>query len=238
MATYPPRDTVGGIVQAIQAEFALSQSVEDATGRQLTNMISSAGRELVLIYPWQQFNKDFSIDLDGVTESFDLPSDWEYFVDQTQWDTTNRWPLPGPSSPQQWKWLNSGIIAFTPRVRYRVRANKLYVFPHTGTSHIVMEYISGEWVEAADGSERFRSVQTTDDVVLLDSFLLQKYAKLKFWEMKGFDTTAFRDDFLRVFMSLTGKDKGAPVLSLAPIRTSRLLTTRNVPEGNWDVGPG
>jgi hypothetical protein len=140
----------------------------------------------------------------------------------------------GPTSPQEWKWVNEGNIGtFGPRIRYRVRANKLQVFPSTETSTLKMEYISGMWVESTDGLTEYRTIQNSDNVVRLDPFLLQKYAKLKFWETKGFDTTAFKDDFLRVYFGLIGKDKGAPVLSLTNKRSSGLLTVYNVPDGNW-----
>jgi len=233
---YPPRDTVAGIINAIQAEFSLQSSVTDATGLNLTALINSAGRELVLTYPWQQLSRDFTVTLTGLTGEYDLPDDWEYFEDQTQWDSTNHWPLMGPTSAQEWKWVNEGNIGVAgPRIRYRVRANKFQVFPSTETSTLSMEYISGMWVESTDGSEEYRTVQNSDNVVRLDPFLLQKYAKLKFWETKGFDTTAFKDDFLRVYFGLIGKDKGAPVLNLSRRPNIGLLTVNNVPDGNWNT---
>ena len=231
---YPPRDTVAGIVSAIQSEFSLAQSPSDATAQQLIALINSAGRELLLAYPWQQLSRDYTVNLVADTEQYDLPEDWEYFEDQTQWDDTNHWPLMGPSSPQEWRWVKSGNIGVSgPRLRYRVRANKMQVFPSTTTSVLSMEYISAYWVESAAGDVGYRAVQNSDNVVRLDPFLLQKYAKLKFWEIKGFDTTAFKDDFLRVYFGLIGKDKGAPVLSLNRRRAYPYLTTANVPEANW-----
>jgi len=231
---YPPRDTVAGIVNAIQAEFALQQSANDATAAQLMSLVNSAGKELVLTYPWQQLSRDYTVTTDGVSSEYVLPTDWAYFVDQTQWDQTNGWPLMGPTSPQQWKWVQSSSV-LSGRLRYRVRNNKFQVLPTTTSASIVMEYISGEWVENTGGTESYRDIQNTDNVVRLDPFLLQKFGKLKFWEIKGFDTTAFRDDFLRAFYALVGKDKGAPVLSLARSNRFPYITVNNVPDGSWGV---
>jgi hypothetical protein len=231
---YPPQDTVAGIIEAVQGELALPQSDSDATGMQLTKLVSSAGQELVLFYPWQQLNKTYEFTTTGV-EQYDLPEDWAYFVDQTQWDKTNMWPLMGPSSPQQWSWLKSGMVAFSSHIRWRVRANKFNVFPSTTGDVINMEYISSWWVWSTDGLNGYRSVQNSDNVVSLDAFLLRKYLKLKFWETKGFNTQAFRDDFMRVYWNIIGKDKGAPVLSLVRRPVSQLITMNNIPEGNWNT---
>jgi hypothetical protein len=233
---YPPTNSITSIVQAIQSELALPlNGLLDATGQQLASLMTSAGIELMLFYPWQQLSKDFTVVLDGVSQEYNLPTDWEYFVDQTQWDSSNQWPLMGPTSAQQWQWLQNGVVSSMPRIRWRVRANKFQVFPVTETSTLVMEYISGEWVTSSDGLTFYRTIQTGTDISLLDPFLLQKYVKLKFWESKGFNTAAFRDDFMRVYWNLLGKDKGAPVLSLVPSRRSNLITVYNVPDGSWTV---
>ena len=44
------------------------------------------------------------------------------------------------------------------------------------------------------------------DLLLFDPWLLIKYVKYKFFELKGFDTSGVQSDFMRVFNSLTGKE--------------------------------
>ena len=74
------------------------------------------------------------------------------------------------------------------------------------------------------------------DTPLFDEWLLTKFLKLKFWETKGFDTTAFRDDFLNMFLSLTGQNMGAPTLTMSPRPASIYIVPNNIPDGSWPVG--
>ena len=89
----------------VAAELGLPQAVtiadaDSVQAVQLLAMLNSAGNEMVTYYPWENLKKEWTFDTsDGVGE-YELPSDWCYNIDQTQWDRTNHWPLLGPKSPQ------------------------------------------------------------------------------------------------------------------------------------------
>jgi len=74
------------------------------------------------------------------------------------------------------------------------------------------------------------------DTVVLEPWMVIKYIKYKFYELKGFETAGVQGDFMRIFNSLTGKDVGAPILSLAPQAASQYLGPWSVPDGSWNVG--
>lgn len=214
-------------------------STDNVQGSQLLAALNSAGNELLMYYPWEQFVTEWVFDTVEDQGAYPLPSDWKYFTDQTQWDRTNHWPLMGPKSPQEWAWLKGGLIASFPRIRFRVSNNNLMLWPVPASPFtpytLAMEYIRGTWVQPATGDPT-AMVTLDGDTILYDPWLMIKFTKLKFYQLKQFDTKAVEADFLRVYEALKGKDSGAPVLGLAPRPTPQFIGQWSIPDGNWNVG--
>ena len=232
------------ILKQLSAELGIPQQTTvvnsgNVQGSQLLAHLNSSGNELQLYYPWSQFQKTWEWTSVAGQDNYDLPADWRYFIDQTQWDKTNRWPLMGPKSPQEWQWLKNGIVATFPRTRYRVIGSKFYILPTPAVGSLfsfAMEYISGNWVSSA-GTPR-NMITTDGDICQYDPWLLIKFAKMKWLNTKNLDPNGVAtSEFTRVFESLTGKDVGAPVLSLTPIQTPMYIGPQSVPDGSWQVGP-
>jgi hypothetical protein len=232
------------VLTQVAGELGLPQpatvvGLSDVQSVQLLSLLQSSGNELLLYYPWEQFAKRFDIALVAAQEEYDLPADYSYFRDQTQWDSTNHWPLLGPKSAQEWAWLKNSFVATLPRMRYRIQQSKFKVFPvpPVGTTQsFYMEYISRYWVRATASTDPDKDMITLDtDVLYYEPWLLVKYVKFKFYELKGFKTEGVRADFLRVFESLTGKDTGAEKLSLAPNFQTPYIGAWSIPDGSWNV---
>jgi hypothetical protein len=210
-------------------------SVDDVQAVQLLSLLNSAGNELLTYYPWAQFAKEWAWQTVKGQSDYDLPQDWSYFIDQTQWDRTDHWPLYGPKSAQEWAWLKGSLVAALPRQRFRVANNKFMLWPIPGSPNVTMamEYIVRNWVIGATSPA---SMVTQDgDVIQYNPWLIIKFVKMKFYELKGFPTTGVQGDFMRIFNSLTGKDTGAKILSLAPRHQSPYLGPWSVPDGSWNV---
>lgn len=222
------------------------QGTDDATATQFLALLNSSGNELLEYYPWQQLCKEWAwFTVPGQGE-YNLPADWAYFVDQTQWDRTNHWPLLGPKSAQEWAWLKGGLLAAAPRMRYRVKGSKFCVWPIPGqlngegqptTFQFAMEYVSNGWV-AVNDQVQTNMVTKDSDLVQFDPWLVVKHLKLKFYMLKAFDTSGVSSEFMRIYNSLTGKDKGAPKLSLAPVFPPLFIGPWSIPDGSWDVSGG
>ena len=233
----------------IQPSVVDSSSVQNM---QLLAALNSAGNSLNIVYPWEQFKQQWVFQTEDQVGEYPLPDDWKYFVDQTQWDRTNHWPLLGPKSPQEWAWLKGGLNATAPRMRYRVMNNKFCIWPipsattsnsagnpNPGTFapfEFAMEYVQGNWVLPTGLNSPTDMVTDDGDIVWYDPWLIMKYAKVKFYQLKQFDTTAVEADFMLVFDALTGKDVGGGVLSLSPGYPPQFLGVWNVPDGSWNTG--
>lgn len=244
------------MMNQVAGEVGLPRMTTIATGsadqnavqvNQLLAALNSAGNELNFYYPWEQFRKEIEYQLIADIGSYALPDDWAYFIDQTQWDRTNHWPLLGPKSAAEWAWLKGGLLASFPRMRYRVMQNKIEFWPTPASNsqfRMAMEYVSSWWVSgtAAGGTGPVdpnlptKDIVTQDgDVVWYNPWLMVKYTKLKWLELKNFPADAARADFQRMFDSLQGKDVGAQVLSLVPRQTPFFIGPWSVPDGNWNV---
>jgi hypothetical protein len=244
--------TVLWTVQQAMIEMGLPKPVAvtsstDTTVQQMLALLNRAGSEMVIGYPWEQLTKEYVFNSanavvapDGLTLVQPLPSDWSYFLDQTQWDRTNHWPLLGPKTAQEWQWLKGGLLSSGPRIRYRVVGGNLEMFPGSAvSSQIAMEYVSDAWVKDAQSTNTyFSEIQADDDIILFDCWVVSAFLKLKYWEAKGLDTTAYTKDFLGVWEARIAKNKGAPVLTLAPRARTMLIGVNNIPDGSWNVGNG
>ncbi len=211
--------------------------LQDIQSVQLLSLLNSAGNELMMYYPWAQFRKEWSFSTVPNVGSYTVPADWLYFLDQTQWDRTNHWPLLGPKSAQEWAWLKGSLVAALPRQRYRVVGDQFLIWPTPGTAdppfNFAMEYMSKNWVSSTSGPNNM--IYKDGDIIQYNPWLLVKFVKMKFYELKGFQTDGVQGDFLRVFNSLTGQDAGAPILSLSPRYSSQYLGPWSVPDGSWNV---
>lgn len=232
------------VVNQVAGELGLSQTASVVAGNstqttQLLSLLQSAGNELLLAYPWEQLSGIFQISLVTGQSEYDLPSDYAYFKDQTQWDAVNHWPLLGPKSAQEWAWLKNSFVATLPRMRFRVLQDKFQVYPVPGqdvTNAFYMEYVKRNWIAVTGSTTPSKSLTTLDtDVLLYNPWLLVKFVKLKFYDLKGFDTTKVQSDFTRLFDQLTGKDTGAEILSLAPSYNPPYLGIQSIPDGSWNV---
>lgn len=252
------QDTVKWVVQQAMLEMGLPRPNEvvasaDATVQQLLALFNSCGYEMVLGYPWEQLQKEWILTTQEGLADYELPDDWSYFIDQTQWDRTNHWPLLGPKTAQEWQWLKGGLLSSGPRLRYRLRAGKFQLFPtpsatNTPTSGsdgtfvpwtLAMEYIANTWLASASlANTYYTEAQNDSDILLLDPWIMVKFLKLKFWEAKGLDTSAYTKDFLNTWNFRLGKDKGAPILTLSPRPRTQLIGINNIPDGSWNVGGG
>ena len=163
-----------------------------------------------------------------------LPSDWLKQIPQTEWDRSNRWPLLGPQSPQDWQSFKSGIVYAGPRLRFRIQGNTLSINPPPSANlNLAFEYISNAWVVSADGLTYKQKFTADTDTCLFDDSLMVSGLKLRWLQTKGFDYSYAMKEYNDYLSQCKAQDKSAPVLSLAPMSGSVLLTNRNIPDGGW-----
>jgi hypothetical protein len=165
--------------------------------------------------------------------AYDLPFDFEAITDRTQWDKTKHWEALGPEDAQQWQWLKSGYISTGPRIRWRILDNQFQVWPPMNTEeYLGWEYKSNGYVRSASGAVK-TSFTSDDDTTVLNDRIIVLLTKMKYWGIKGFDTTVVSQDYQRYLSIAKANDKGAANLSFAPYPSKVLIGYANIPDTGY-----
>ena len=163
-----------------------------------------------------------------------FPSDFDHLIDRTDWDKSQHWEMLGPESAQQWQWLKSGFISSGPRIRFRPLGNLFQIWPAIGAAHVLgFEYVSNAWAQATGGGAFKGSFTVDTDTCIWPDRLMVLFLKRKYWEIKGFDTTAIERDFDAELDLAKAHDAGSPTLSMNPRINSVLIGWENIPDANY-----
>jgi len=164
---------------------------------------------------------------------YPLPPDYETVTDNTHWDKTKHWQMLGPVDAQQWQWLKSGYISTGPRVRWRILGNEFQIWPPYNTlEYLGFEYRSKGWVRSATNEVK-NSFTNDDDTSVLDDTIIVLLTKLKYFQIKSFDTTALSADYQRYLSIAKANDKGSATLSFAPQPSAVLIGWANIPDTGY-----
>jgi hypothetical protein len=164
---------------------------------------------------------------------YPLPPDYETVTDSTMWDKTKHWMMLGPVDAQQWQWLKSGYISTGPRVRWRILGNEFQIWPPYNTlEYLGFEYRSKGWARSATNQVKNSFTADTDTSVLDDSIIVL-LTKLKYFQVKSFDTTALQQDYQRYLNVAKANDKGSATLSFAPSPSAVLIGWANIPDTGY-----
>ena len=165
--------------------------------------------------------------------AYDLPADFETITNRTQWDKSKHWEMLGPEDAQQWQWLKSGYISTGPRVRWRIVDNQFEIWPIMNTQeYLGWEYRSKGWARSAAGAVK-NSFTADTDTTVLDDRIMVLATKLKYFQIKSFDTTALMQDYQRFLSVAKANDKGAPNLSFSPQASRVLIGYANIPDTGY-----
>lgn len=178
-------------------------------------------------------------------DTYELPTDIDWYNPATFWDRTNRWQLIGPDSPQTDQFNRSGIVAVGPRRHYRQigpLTNRFRIWPAPAEIseplQLVFEYLSNAAVAVSGSSTSFAQYfANDDDVPLLDSNALVMGIKYQFWRLKGMNYIPLQNEYTDYVDKLAARDGSAPSLSLSRIPRPYLIGPQNIQDGNYPSSP-
>lgn len=226
--------TVGSAVLTVPSTSGLSKNWGiDGTGIQPFAQIVSVDSPTQVTINMPALETG-TFDLNFAQVQYPLPPDWKKQIPQTEWDRTNRWPLLGPQSAQGWQSFKSGIVYAGPRERFRLLGNTIALNPPPPNGIVLaFEYISNGFVIDVDGVTYKSSFTADTDTCVFDSSLMVEGLKVAFKQAKGLDVTFELSRFNNLLEQCKAQDRSAPKLSLSPADISVLLSTQNLPDGNW-----
>ena len=164
---------------------------------------------------------------------YDLPDDYESLVPRTMWDKSKHWEMLGPEDAQHWEWLLSGYISTGPRVRWRLLGSYFQIWPGFSNAELLgYEYRSNGWAASSTGTVK-TSFTADTDTCIYPSRLMVLFTKLKYFEGKGFDTTAMYRNYSSELEAAMALDMSSANLSFAPRPGTVLIGYDNIPDSGY-----
>lgn len=162
-----------------------------------------------------------------------LPADYDSIVPRTMWDKSKRWEMLGPEDAQQWEWLLSGYISTGPRIRWRLLGNYFQIWPGISYNESLgFEYRTYMWAINSLGTSIPAFSADTDTCIYPDRLMVLS-TKLKYFEAKGFDTTAMFRNYEQELETCIAQNTSAANLSFAPRPGTVLIGYDNIPDSGY-----
>lgn len=219
----PTWSAAGDIINRAAIEVGLSDvsdpfSSTDPNIKQMCYLLKSQGKELVHLRNWNHLRKEYHFTTVAGQSEYDLPADFHNMIDQTWWNRTNRLPVGGPLSSQEWQYLRARMVGVVFNVLFRPYDRAMKLYPETNTPggyDIYYEYNSRYWVSSPAAIDTLISDEPTqsDQLLWFDDLILIRGVKLQFLKAKGFDTTAAQQDFNAALEYMKGADSISPTLN-------------------------
>ena len=223
VAYVPQWDNAGDIVNTAAVEVGLDSVTDPFTStdpniKQMCWLLKSLGKELVHARSWNHLRKEFTFTTVAGQANYPLPPDYHNMIDQTWWNRTNRLPVGGPLSAQEWQYLKGRLTGVVFNVLFRPMQRQVVLYPDTNTPGgfvIAFEYNSAYWVSrtASPDTLSVEAPTLSTDLCWFDPLLLVRGLKLAFLKAKGFDTTAVQQDYNQTLELVKGHDAPGPILS-------------------------
>jgi len=164
---------------------AIIGNVEDVA-KQILEVMTVSITELARAYNWQELQKEKTFNTVASTEGYNLPTDFDRFINNTFWNTTTQHPVTMPVTSEEWRILkNQSITGGTGFEYSRIRANQVLLFPTPAAieAHIY-EYISNHVILSSSGTGQTKWLADTD-VPAIDSHILRLDATWRWLKNQG-----------------------------------------------------
>jgi hypothetical protein len=203
---------------------------------QLVALAQREGTELMQDFDWQVLTteKTFtSVALADQTTASAVPSDLDRFIPETFFNRSQKRPVFGPISAQDWQFTQA-VVATTLVESFRQRGNAILITPTpTAGDTYAYEYISKNFCESSGGTDQAAWAADTD-VGILPEALMTMGVIWRFLKAKGFDyAEAFRT-YEIAKAKAQAKDGGKRRFNLAH-RTTNYPRAPYVQEGSWNL---
>lgn len=215
-------DTAGNIINDAMTEVGLG-SVADPYGsndpnfRMARALLKSGGRALVRDWEWTHLRAEHTFTTVQGQSEYDFPAGFRNMMDQTAWNRTNRLPVGGPLSPQEWQYLKSRLTGVVFTVLFRMMNQKMVIYPDTNTPggyDIAYEYLTYNWISVPATSDTLTldAPADKDSLVWFDPHLMSRRLKRDFLAAKKLDTTSAEREYQIALDAAKGDNINSPVL--------------------------
>ena len=164
-----------------------------------------------------------------------IASDYDRIVEESFFNRTQKRPVFGPISAQDWQFMQA-VVAATLVESYRVRGDSILITPTpNGTDTYAYEYVSNLWCQSSGGTGQSAWASDTDTGVLSEE-LMTLGIIWRFLQKGGFDyAEAFRDYELQVADAILKDGGGKRRLNFGQRGLTGIARMPYVQEGSWPL---
>jgi hypothetical protein len=160
-----------------------------------------------------------------------IAPNYRYILNNTIWNRSNRRPIFGPLSPQQWQ-MNKGWFAQGPYSQYRIEGGNINFTPEPDAGEeCYFEYVTKNWATDTTGATGKSSFTADDDVSLLDEELLTLGLMWRWKQIKGLEYAEDKIEYEDRVSQAIARDTPKVILNLA--MRSYELPALYVQDGNF-----
>lgn len=227
--------TLLAIVQAAADELGIHRpaSVVDSPDQTAIQMLALANREGKRLAKrnWTVLQTEHTFSTVDGTAAYALPSDFERFLFETEWNRTDGRRIAGPIPASEWQALKSGLVNPGITNRFRVKGNSSTSFfldpTPSAAESLVFEYASNLWCESS-GAVGQTAWAADTDVGRIDEDLMTLGLKWRWKAAKGFAYAEEKAEYDSAVETAYARDGGMRTLNLGSASDS--LPDANIPE--------
>lgn len=196
----------------------------DALARQMLAILNSQViKYLLRKHTWQALTNLHTITTVASDDNYALPSDWDRYISDTFWDTTNYRTMGGSVTPQEWRYLKHSIVASSSfHRRIRVYRDQVYIYPTPTANNdsLVAEYVSNKPVLNFEGDTYRTQFSADTDTLEIDEQLAELQLQWRLLKAKGLDYAEALNGAERALEVAIAHDTPALAVNLgAPVET-------------------
>lgn len=206
----------------------------DPTTNLLLALANEEGRELSKGFDWQILTQEqIFFTVPTYEQPNAVPSDWLRFISDSFFDRTTRRQVWGPITPQAWQALQAYPQITNVFLSFRRRDNVFLIYPQPSTGdEIAYEYVSENWVEAANGDLKASFTADTDTPLFADN-LFRLGMRWRFRKTKNLD---YAEDFRTYQQELLveqAQDAAGGKINITGRSVFNSFGFPNLPLGSW-----
>ena len=158
-------------------------NVEDVA-KQMLEVMTVSVTELARSYDWQELQKEKTFNTVAATVGYNLPTDFDRFINNTFWNETNNEKVVGPVTPEEYRTLktdNAGAV----NDYFRIRAGQVLIYPiPSSIESMIYEYVSNLVVLSSSSVGQSQWLADTD-VPAIDAHMVRLDATWRWLKNQG-----------------------------------------------------
>lgn len=205
-------------IKVLKQKVTTAISNTDPNVLQLVELVNEEGQELSSKYTWNVLRGEGTLTTTA-TENQGLlttiaGADFNFILNDTMWNRSQRRPVPGPLSPAEWQALKATFIT-GPWYQYTVRGGSLLMIPIPAAGQsLYFEWQSKYWCTDTTGATGKTAMTVDTDISKIDERLLVLGTIVRFKAQSKLDFAEDQDKYDAAVADAISRDGSKPVINL------------------------